>query len=727
MNRFLMNALVNEQDQYIVFFDFDGKVILANKSFEDLVGLSNSQLTGKSLRELSINREIVDAFLMNNEKISEGKSANLTYNPSITLKGKRQWLQVQKRSLILKNPDITYILVVATDISEKKLVEERLSITQNEYKQLVDSAQDIIYKTDLNGNFRFVNSVVNQILGYTDSELVSMNIRDIVDEEDAEKLDEYLSQILKRVEANNYIEFRTRTKEGELKWLGQSFSYIRENGVVVGLQGVARNITVNKEAEAQLKRAKDLAEKTSVMKTGFISSMSHEFRTPLNAILGYSQILERSSTLTETEKEHILSISEGGEQLLSMINDILELSKLDSDEQRIESEPLTLEPFMSDFAQRYSARANEKGIAFNYNVPESYPEIIEIDFDKVSLILKNLLTNAIKFTNQGAVDFSFNTTTEMEGVHFLNITINDTGKGIPVEHQKNIFQPFWQEDSIKNKGTGLGLSLCKRLAEFMGGYISLESVYGQGTKVSVSIPFEIQSLSDSQPEQEVLIDSEIPIEKIKVLIVDDLEPNRTITRIILKEHGFEYKEAEDGQEAISILEDFEPHVILMDINMPVMDGIEATQHIRTLDGPLKDVPIIAVTAGGLKANKAELLNMGFSEYILKPFKEEELVSSIQRLVQKYVVNTHREHTQKVSAEEVSGFIKGMNGEKKGLIQKYLQSQDFDVIAQLPATLELNGDSDHPCIQRLVKAGREYDHLFVARVLAQLKKAPRITA
>ncbi len=728
MNKFLINALVNEQDQYIVFFDFDSKVILANKSFEDLVGIPSSDMIGKRLTELPIQHDITEAFVKNNSRIKEGKSATLTYNPSFKRSNDTQWLQVQKRSLVLKNPNITYILVIASDISDKKLVEEKLSITQNEYKQLVELAQDIISRSDLNGNFRYVNSIVNQILGYTEIEFQSMNLSDIVIDEDLKRvLDFYESQYHRSID-NGYIEFRIETKEGELKWLGQSVSLVKEHGRIVGFQTVSRDISVYKEAEKQLKRAKELAEEASNTKSGFIASMSHEFRTPLNAILGYSQILERNESLSATELEHIKAVKTGGEQLLSMINDILELSNLDTDGYEIENEPIGLEPMMNDFAARYRSKAMDKGLSFEYTLPELYPEVIELDHDKFSSILKNILDNAIKFTNVGNISLSFDLTRHSEAdpevENHLEVIVKDTGIGIQDQVREQVYKPFWQEDSVKSQGTGLGLTLCKQMAQFLGGDVYINSNYGVGTEVRFSIPVFIP-----QSQKEFLTDTistkhtEMHASsRVKVLIVDDLEPNRTITHIILKENGFDYREAEDGAEALEIMESYVPDIILMDINMPVMDGIEATLQIRSRDWELRNVPIIAVTAGGINAKKTDLLDQGFSAYVQKPFKEEELISSIRKLVSQ---SDDLTPNSRITSQQVSDFISGLNKKHRDIIEDALVMQDFNLLSDLPSRLDLNGDSNHPGIRKLVSAAKNFDYLFVTKVLKGLKGSDQL--
>ncbi len=734
MNSFLLNSLVHEQDQYIVFFDFKSRIIFANKSFEDLTGLPQKKFIGKKLEDLPLDQSFKDSFLQHNDDIATGRSSSIVYKSSFIKNDSSEWFQFQKRTLSLKKPDVTYILTEASDVSDKKLVEDRLSDTQNEYKQLVDSANDIIFKTDLKGNFNFVNSIVKETLGYSEPEFLSMNFRDLVVEDDYQAVRDFYANQLTNKRSSTYLEFRVNTKGGEEKWLGQSVSFIKQNDEIVGFQSVTRDITAAKKTEAHLKKAKEIAEETSRTKTGFMASMSHEFRTPLNAILGYTQILEQSDSLKGIEKEHVKTISSAGEQLLGMVTDILELSTLDSDRSRLDEELVALNSFMKDLITRYSKKAKERGLTFNFKQVGDIPDIVEFDLDKITSVVKNLLTNAIKFTKEGSVSLSFGVEKDANK-DILRIEVQDTGIGIDEETMLHIYEPFWQLDSLKNDGTGLGLTLCQRLIEFLGGEISVQSKIGKGTKVTVRIPVKVSnqkiSISDVNAGTELSQLDPEDISKVKVLIVDDLEPNRTITRLILKENGFDFKEVENGQEAIDALDSYSPDCILMDINMPVMDGLEAMLTIRANGGKFADIPIIAVTAGGFKGDRDELLDQGFSEYILKPFKTNHLIATINELVgveNKEVVKKEIVVSEEgTSPESVALFIATLDDSCKGKMVSTLKMQDLDAIAEFPSQDECKRYLANPDFNHLINAAREYDYLFVTKVVKLLQDSDKIKA
>lgn len=735
MNSFLMNSLVHEQDQYIVFFDFKSKIIFTNKKFEDLIGLPERKFKGKKLADLPVDQSLKDAFLQHNNDIADRRSSSIVYKSTFLKDGKEEWFQFKKRTLSLKNPDVTYILTEAADVSEKKLVEDRLSDTQSEYKQLVESANDIIFKTDLKGNFNFVNSIVKEALGYSEPEFLSMNFKDLVVEEDYARVVEIYADQLKRKKANTYLEFRVKTKSGDEKWLGQSVSFIKHNEKILGFQSVTRDITTAKETEAYLKRAKEIAEATSKTKTGFIASMSHEFRTPLNAILGYTQILSQSDALKGVEKEHIKTISSAGEQLLGMVTDILELSTLDSDRSKLDEELVALAPFMKELVDRFTKKAKYKSLDFHFKSKGEIPDIIEIDLDKITSIIKNLLTNAIKFTNKGAVGLSYSVE-KIEGQDHLKIEVKDTGIGISKDTLEHVFEPFWQLDSLKNDGTGLGLTLCQRLVDFLGGEINIKSKLGKGTIISISVPVKVsdQKISNVNAGSETVYKqiSSSNEGRTKVLIVDDLEPNRTITRLILKENGFDFKEVENGQEVLDILESYAPDCILMDINMPVMDGLEAMLAIRSSGSKYAEIPIIAVTAGGFKGDRDELMAQGFSEYILKPFKTEHLISTINNFVGKEgqtpsSADLVTETSNELGPETVALFIASMDDHCREKIVSTLEMQDLDTISKLPEVEECAVYKSNPDFEYLVNAAKDYDYLFVTKVIKLLQDSDKVRA
>lgn len=728
LQEFFIDTIINEHDQAIGLFDDTGNIVLTNKRFAECIGTNSIQLKGKKLTQLTIKPDLFEALTKSDDKIRNNGASQVSYNCKVKKFKSDKWLNIQKRTILQKQSNKKYVLLLITDISEKKTVESRLFNTQIEYQQLVESANDIIYKTDIAGNLIYTNATITNILGYDSDFLRKMNIKNIVVKEDHQRLVDFFTQKLNEVNGDDYIEFRVEALDGTHYWLGQKTTLITLGHEVIGLQSVARDITARIKAEEELFRAKEIAENASEAKSNFIASLSHEFRTPLNTILGYSQILERNKAILPDEKVHISEIRNAGEKLLSMVDDILEFTNLEARQSKAHEEKMLLKPYMDNYAHRFGELAKTKNLEFKYNADESASEYLVTDFTRLSLVLKNVLDNAIKFTEQGTVNFRY----EVESSE-LKITISDTGKGVPEHHVNDVFQPFWQLEPLINTGTGLGLTLSERIVKFLKGEILFHNNEEGGSTITISVPVEEiistreQSVTSSgNGENEI---GNYPTGETKILIVDDLLPNRTITRIILHENGYTYKEAEHGLDALNMIEDFDPDVILMDINMPVMDGIEAMLKIRSKSWKYDNMPIIAVTAG-VMGGRTKLLEQGFTDYLQKPFREEELLITIQQALNEKVSTFLEEEIVEIQIEEytptdIANFIHSLDAVTAKSIQKIIEEEFFERLSESFLLNRYPTIVFTKAIQRLIKAGDEYDYIFLSEIVKRLKEYAEI--
>lgn len=728
LQEFFIDTIINEHDQAIGLFDDTGNIVLTNKRFAECIGTNSIQLKGKKLTQLTIKPDLFEALTKSDDKIRNNGASQVSYNCKVKKFKSDKWLNIQKRTILQKQSNKKYVLLLITDISEKKTVERRLFNTQIEYQQLVESANDIIYKTDIAGNLIYTNATITNILGYDSDFLRKMNIKNIVVKEDHQRLVDFFTQKLNEVNGDDYIEFRVEALDGTHYWLGQKTTLITLGHEVIGLQSVARDITARIKAEEELFRAKEIAENASEAKSNFIASLSHEFRTPLNTILGYSQILERNKAILPDEKVHISEIRNAGEKLLSMVDDILEFTNLEARQSKAHEEKMLLKPYMDNYAHRFGELAKTKNLEFKYNADESASEYLVTDFTRLSLVLKNVLDNAIKFTEQGTVNFRY----EVESSE-LKITISDTGKGVPEHHVNDVFQPFWQLEPLINTGTGLGLTLSERIVKFLKGEILFHNNEEGGSTITISVPVEEiistreQSVTSSgNGENEI---GNYPTGETKILIVDDLLPNRTITRIILHENGYTYKEAEHGLDALNMIEDFDPDVILMDINMPVMDGIEAMLKIRSKSWKYDNMPIIAVTAG-VMGGRTKLLEQGFTDYLQKPFREEELLITIQQALNEKVSTFLEEEIVEIQIEEytptdIANFIHSLDAVTAKSIQKIIEEEFFERLSESFLLNRYPTIVFTKAIQRLIKAGDEYDYIFLSEIVKRLKEYAEI--
>ncbi len=423
-----------------------------------------------------------------------------------------------------------------------------------------------------------------------------------------------------------------------------------ESGEKLGAVVSMHDVTTQKQIEAELIRARDDAEAANRAKSVFLANMSHELRTPLNAILGFSDMIRNDPLLPENEHQHIDIISRSGKHLLNLINDVLEMAKIEAGRVQLENAPFDLGGMVRDVTEMMSQRAQSKGLQLLLDQSSMFPRYIVGDEARLRQILINLLGNAVKFTQQGGVTLRLGTR-QNKSAHLV-IEVEDSGIGIKPEDQRHVFEPFIQlGEQGTSKGTGLGLTITRQFVQMMGGSISLQSEPNKGSLFRIELLLHEAKPSDISKTEQIDEGEVAGLQpgqpEYRILIVEDQRDNQLLLTKLMENVGFKVKLAENGEKGVQLFQSWHPHFIWMDRRMPVMDGMEATRRIRELpDG--KDVKIAAVTASAFAEERNEMLAIGMDDYVRKPFRVSEIYDCLSKhLGVKYIYQSSVEAQQEV--------------------------------------------------------------------------------
>jgi PAS domain S-box-containing protein len=506
-------------------------------------------------------------------------------------------------------------------ISAQELAEEK-------YRSIITNMKLGLLEVDREEKILFANQSFIEMSGYGLNELLGKKSSDIFLHGESSRVmkNKNISRMKGRSDA---YEIAIRDKKGEIRWwLISGAPRFDNSGDLAGSIGIHLDITNQKLLEIELTEAKELAEESTRSKETFLANMSHEIRTPMNAIIGMSAQLAKTN-LDSTQQFYLETIHSASDNLLFIINDILDFSKIDAGKLQLERIGFGPNELLNSALRVLSHRAEEKGLSLN-NVffdPAISPVLMGDPY-RLNQVLINLISNAIKFTEKGNVDISCEVLSDSLLSQTIQITVKDTGIGMEANFLDCLFEKFSQEDASVTRqhgGTGLGMSICKDLINLMGGEIHVKSKKGIGSTIALKIKFD-KGTFENLPEKPISdVDSKILVDK-KVLLVDDNQMNRLVAATIISNHGAVITTAQNGKEAVEILEKIHFDIVLMDIQMPVMDGVEATAIIRSKIS--KELPIIALTANAIKGDNDKYLAAGMNGYLSKPFIEKDLLNVV---------------------------------------------------------------------------------------------------
>jgi signal transduction histidine kinase/CheY-like chemotaxis protein len=392
-----------------------------------------------------------------------------------------------------------------------------------------------------------------------------------------------------------------------------------------------------RRANEQAEEARAIAEQANRAKSEFLATMSHELRTPMNGVLGMARVLASDPKLTTTQRVAANTIEESGEVLLSLLNDLLDLSKIEAGYMEVTNQPFSLEELVEALNTLFAARADELELDLTIRIDESLPDLLMGDELRIRQVLSNLLSNALKFTEDGEVELRVGGEKTEAGVELV-MSVRDTGCGIPEDVQGRLFESFVQlhnSRQMRAQGTGLGLAISRRLIRMMGGEITVDSTPGEGSVFTVTLTLEEAAGEARLPQQgsQAAAANEISERQLRVLTVDDNAANRRVVEAFLSHMDIDIWEARDGSEALDLLERMPFDLVLMDIQMPVMDGITATEKLRQGHSDNRDVPLIALTANAMSGHEAQCRAAGMNDFVTKPIAPEQLFQAMVRVLQ----------------------------------------------------------------------------------------------
>ena len=658
----LQNAIFNSANFSSIATDASGVIQIFNFGAERMLGYTAAEVLNRiTPADISDPEELIERArflsLELSTPISPGFEAlvfkasreiediyELTY---IRKDGSRFPAVVSVTALRDEENAIIGYLLIGTDNTARKLVEaeqkkldQRLRDQQFYTRSLIESNIDAIMTTDPAGIISDVNKQMEALTGCTRDELIGAPFKDFFT--DPARAAAAIHLVLRDKKVTDY-ELTACDRDGRQTVVSYNATTFYDRGR--NLQGVfaaARDVTEHKMVEAELKQAKAVAESASRTKSDFLASMSHEIRTPMNSIMGIADLLARTGLSGEQEK-YVRIFQRSGENLLNLINDILDLSKVEASQLELERTGFSMHDHLEKIAEMLGPRAREKGLALSIHVAGDVPTELIGDPTRLSQILLNLLGNAIKFTMAGQV--ALEVTVKQAGGRqavgqpvapspLLLFTVTDTGIGIPVDKLEGVFERFTQADTSTTRrfgGSGLGLTICRQLIELMGGHIWVESEVGVGSAFSILVPFDVWNAADDPAAAPVDMDPDQSLPAMRILLAEDSPDNCTIILAYLEHTPYVVEIAGTGAMVCAMFKAGHYDLVLMDRQMPVMDGLTATRTIRAWEAAhgRAATPIIALTASALKGDREMCLSSGCTAFLTKPIKQAVLLRAIR--------------------------------------------------------------------------------------------------
>jgi PAS domain S-box-containing protein len=614
-----MRALLTTTVDGVITVDRDGTILEFNASAERIYGWSRDEIVGQNIRVL-IGNEEKSAQVGLLRSLETGEISAGAASADVTGRRKDGSIVPIRRAVGHARLDKRDLFVCfITDISERRAMEQALAASEQQFRSLIGNIPGISYRSLAGGDQQlvFISDAVERVTGYTSADFLGVkprrNFAALIHAADRVRVSTEIATALGE-DRPYLVEYRLLHADGSTRWLWENGTPVRgDDGELQWLDGVVLDITERRVMEEALRDAKDKAEQAAAARASFVANMSHEIRTPMNSILGFTDVL-LDGELPAGQRRHLDTIRSSGRSLLRLLNEILDTAKLEKGAVELEQNDYNLLSLIDELSSTLAANARAKGLHVDVQYDPALPTCLRGDELRVRQVLTNLLDNAIKFTAKGSV--TLRAELKDEQLHFA---VSDTGIGIAPERLAAIFEPFTQADASMTRrfgGTGLGTTISKQLVELMDGRIWAESEPGQGTTFHVVLPLVLARFAPQQPRMRTAA----ALPPLRVLVADDVPQNLELLQLLLARRGHTMTSASDGAAVVELAAREEFDVILMDFQMPTIDGLSATRLIREQAGAAgrRRVPIIAMTASVLDEHRRASVDAGMDGFASKP-------------------------------------------------------------------------------------------------------------
>ena len=680
-------GLVESASDVIYNLDEKGRFTYVNPAGEKILGIPVQTLLGKHFSEFLRSDKREEIIRLNHLTIRAKKEQTYLEFPVTSLAGRTTWLGQKLNVQYDREGRLVDITGVARDITEIRNIQERIRKSEEKYRGLIENMELGLLEVDTDDKIVRAYDGFCQMMGYDQRELIGKNPKSLfLDQEDANFMEQQDADRKKGVP--NVYEVRMKHKQGHKVWMLISGAPVmNDSGVVTGSMGIHYDISPQKKLEADLIRAKEEADEARQAEKEFLAQMSHEIRTPLNAVIGMANLLS-DTRLNPEQETYVQDVKHAADVLHGLISDILDLSKIEAGQMELAPSLVNIHQTVVMMCRTMKVKAEENSNQLEYFIGEKVPQLLRLDRNILNQVLLNLIGNAIKFTHNGKIALYLDAQTGEDGECWLQAKIEDTGIGIPEKKLPEIFEKFKQaegRDTHKNYGgTGLGLPICKKLVELHGGSINVESETGKGSTFRFELKAQMADgdgggqLSTEAGSSGVAVD----LTQLKFLIVEDTFMNQRYIQSILKRWSSDSELANNGKEAVVLSEKEKFDLILMDMQMPVMDGYEATRIIRAdKTNPNHRVPIIALTASALLDDRRKALAAGMDEHLTKPFTPDQLKAAIQIQLSRKNINESSERiplplpfrVSRVKKEHIELYFGGDMDYAKEMVHEFLKS------------------------------------------------------